>query len=282
MLPSILNNANAFQTSNKKNDRLQYGDFQLQMSEHSEHFIMLLLASHQAVCDLVFEVLFNPTGDRMEDVALTRRDKVLLEEGSSPVSPQHPDTQREISQMYKHVFCEDQGLLPVPHNILRSDDLGLEVLQATQEHEIIFVGGDCGAGKSVGTPHQLLNACHAWSPHLAAGLIHVLPNKLGAESLQSFIHGEAKDLWNDRLISWNQRKALLEMCCLWNGDQHQWPTSRVFWMLCTPASLFNRIAQGNRLLDVRYIIFDELHTGDGLALLLLFHFVMLAIQKKIL
>ena len=186
---------------------------------------------------------------------MTNRERVLLE------SEETEDLWVPSSSQLVHRYCfSPERSLPVAGRMKLPDFMGQAVYDELQICSILWVGGNCGNGKSSRVPLELMRAHADHNPEAPNGVVHILPVKLAAEMVQRRVIAQA---------SQGKDWVMSRSCHLWNGDFHEPAWSRAFWMLCTPAALLNKLLQGRGMADIRYVVFDELHVGDMLTLLAL-------------
>ena len=129
--------------------------------------------------------------------------------------------------------------------------------QAYSRSYICFIGGDTGSGKSSRSPGALFEAFPETS-HCGAAL--VLQKKTAASTLV-------------------YSAGLKRMAYVWNGDMWIWPKTTPFVMLVTPLCLIHRLVRAESWADIAWVLLDEFHNRDPLALLLLAVIVQLKEQR---
>ena len=125
-----------------------------------------------------------------------------------------------------------------------SRELAVKLFKA----DVLFIGGECGCGKSTRVP-QALARTHEnpdITPEAAEGVAHCIPTNSTAQTLFEHYTQQGRDI--------------AQMACRWHGasrNTHIPPRSRRFVALCTPVSLFHRFQQADAWDDIRYLVLDE-------------------------
>ena len=130
--------------------------------------------------------------------------------------------------------------------VRRSDDLGVSLEVALERNDVVWVGGDCGVGKSVRTPPALLQQLSCRGKNKLCGIAHCVPTHVAIRNVFEYYQ--------------IQGDYVSELACKWHGrisETHMHPRHPRFVALCTPVSLFRRFQLCYSWGDIRYIILDE-------------------------
>ena len=182
------------------------------------------------------------------DCAAQSVDHALLavgrKSGSDSSAEGCDDTERDQTTLFPCV----PKWKPLGASAQEDTHLSKDLTAKLEKADVLFIGGECGCGKSTRVPETLARTHENRdiTGEVAAGVAHCIPTNSTAHTLYQYYRKKGGHS--------------ARMVCRWHGAlryTHEPPRTEEFVALCTPVSLFHRLQKAAAWDDIRYLVLDE-------------------------